>query len=151
MVKPVINNHGILDKFIGDAIMAVFKTNSKVNNSAINALKTAEEMVMKIRALNRFRSNSNDPEINIDIGINTGEVIAGNIGSSERMEYTFIGDAVNIASRIEGLNKIYKTSIIVSESTYKFAGNKSGFNFRELDVVFVKGKNKPIKVYKLLT
>ncbi len=149
MIKPIMDHEGVLDKFIGDAMMAVFGPPSGLAHHADLAVKTALVMRKKLDAFNSLRKTLGEDNIDIGLGINSGNVVAGNIGSSERMEYTVIGDTVNIASRLEGLTKQYKTNIIISEYTYERINNKLNFSFRELDEVRVKGKTKSFKIYEV--
>jgi adenylate cyclase len=147
MTKIIFKYNGTLDKFIGDAVMAVWGTPAEDEDQAIHACISALEMQRKIRLL------SNEiiiPEykLSMRIGINTGYVMAGNMGSDERFDFTVIGDHVNIASRLEGLNKTYGTEIIISESTQKRINHR--FATRELDMVRVKGKKEVIKIYELI-
>lgn len=147
MVQPIFKNGGVLDKFIGDALMAVFGVPGHDPKHAENALKTALTMLKKLESFNEIRKMSGQEPIEIGIGLNSGELIAGNIGSSERMEYTVIGDTVNIASRLETLTKEYHQPIIISEYTYACLSQNSEFQFKELGDVTVKGRTKPFKIY----
>jgi len=150
MIKPIFDNNGILDKFIGDAIMAVFGTPVKTENHAEDAIETALTMKANLFHFNELRKNFNKEQIQIGVGINSGEIIAGNIGSHERMEYTVIGDSVNIASRIEGLSKVYGVDIVVTEDTIDMLPDKNRYLFRDLDLVKVKGREEPILIYELM-
>lgn len=145
MTNILINNQGMLDKYIGDGIMAIWGAPLDIKNSEYLACKTALEMIENLKIFNKKYKKF---KINIRIGINTGKVIVGNIGSEKRFDYTVIGDNVNIASRLEAINKQYDSIICVSEKTYKKVKDK--FLFRFLDNIKVKGKNKPIKIYELI-
>jgi adenylate cyclase len=146
MVDIILDYNGILDKYIGDALMALFGAPFVGEKDADNCLLAANEMVRKLALLNKRRKvNGNDP-IDIGIGINTGDMVLGNIGSSKRLEYTVIGDNVNIASRLEGINKIYGTKILFSGNT--FAALKCKSLCREIDFIRVKGKEDPVKIYE---
>jgi len=147
MTKVIFKYNGTLDKFIGDAVMAVWGTPAEDEDQAIHACISALEMQRKTGLL----SNEiiiPDYKLSMRIGVNTGYVMAGNMGSNERFDFTVIGDHVNIASRLEGLNKTYGTEIIVSESTQKRINQR--LVTRELDMVRVKGKKEVIKIYELL-
>jgi adenylate cyclase len=146
---------GTLDKFEGDAIMAFFGAPLEMEDHAVHSCNTALQMRQKLAELmQKWEKDSplpggeKKPIINFRCGISTGDVIVGNIGASERFNYTAIGDSVNLASRLEGANKKYETNIMISESTYKEVKDK--FLARELDIIKVVGKDKPTKVYELL-
>ena len=147
MTKIIFKYNGTLDKFIGDAVMAVWGTPAEDNDQAIHACLAALEMQRKIRLLSE-EIHYSWYRLSMRIGINTGTVMAGNIGSDERFEFTVIGDHVNIASRLEGLNKTYGTEIIISESTRAEIGQT--VTVKELDRVRVKGKKQAINVYELV-
>jgi adenylate cyclase len=149
MTRMVLEEKGTLDKYIGDAVMALYNAPLDVAGHAGHACRTALKMVLHLGDLNRSFTARGIKTIDIGIGINTGDAVVGNMGSAVRFDYTAIGDNVNLASRLEGLNKMYGTHIIVSESTKELAGSE--FKFRELDLVAVKGKQKPILVYELMT
>ncbi|MBI5050285.1 MAG: adenylate/guanylate cyclase domain-containing protein [Nitrospirae bacterium] len=173
MTDIVLEHKGTLDKYIGDAIMAIYNAPLDVENHSLFACQSAVEMTSKLKEINNSFRENGIPEIDIGIGINTGNVIVGNMGTSMRFDYTAIGDTVNLASRLEGLNKIYTTSIILSEFTVKhyselqtlwsrslsslrevgqaagLGGGTSELKFRELDLIKVKGKDKPVTIYEL--
>ncbi len=118
-IAPIIENHnGILNKFMGDAVLAVFGEPIKNENHAIDAVRCADAMLKKVKQLQAKWLDEGKPKIEIGIGISTGEAFVGNIGSEERLEYTVIGDTVNTASRIENYNKVYKTKFLISEETF---------------------------------
>jgi class 3 adenylate cyclase len=146
IVRPILRNGGILDKFIGDAVMAVFGVPGEISDHAERALRSAEEMLRVLDVVNEKLKEKNII-LDMGIGINSGPLIAGNVGARERMEYTVIGDTVNVASRLEGLNKMYKTRIILSEYTYQSISEKEKYDFKELDETRVKGKQKSFKIY----
>jgi adenylate cyclase len=148
MGEIIMHHQGMVDKFIGDAIMAIWGAPLGQENHAENAVRASIEMVGKLAELQNAESWKALPTIRIGIGINTGMVSVGNFGSDKRFDYTVIGDAVNLASRIEGLNKIYGTGVIISEFTRKALGDR--FAYRFLDMVRVKGKEKPVKIYEPL-
>ncbi|WP_457571757.1 CHASE2 domain-containing protein [Desulfovulcanus sp.] len=148
MTRIVLKNKGLLDKYIGDAVMAVFGAPLHHDRHAMDACNTALEMMEKLKELNEQWRAKSIPLLDIGIGINTGEMVAGNMGSIERFDYTVMGDNVNLASRLEGLNKVYGTNIIVSEFTKdKVEGE---FWFRSLDLVRVKGKENAVEIFELL-
>ncbi|MBD1844624.1 GAF domain-containing protein [Cyanobacteria bacterium FACHB-63] len=148
MVEAVFMHKGILDKYIGDAIMAVFGSPLPLDDHEWMAVQTALEMRHRLTAFNRARSACNQQTISIGIGINSDTVISGNIGCSKRMEFTAIGDGVNLGSRLEGASKLYGTDIVMSETTYRPCADRVWA--RELDFIKVKGKNKPVAVYELV-
>ena len=147
-MSNVVENHkGVIDKYIGDAIMALYGVPINIEQPAEHAVKSALEMLEALEALNKKLSKEKLSPIKIGIGINTGLVVAGNMGSSHRLNYTVIGDCVNLASRLEGLTKFLGVTIIVSESTAKDCPN---INFRELGTVHVKGKDISIRIFEPL-
>ena len=157
MVEAVFNYKGTLDKYIGDAIMAVFGSPLPIPDHAWMAVQTAIDMRHRLHEFNIKRVEKLKPQnqkeldmatIRIGIGINSDTVISGNIGSTRRMEFTAIGDGVNLGSRLEGASKQYGTDAIISESTYKLCGDRIWV--RELDRIQVKGKNQPVSVYELI-
>ena len=148
MSEIVLKNDGIIDKFEGDAIMAEFGVPVHDENHAYLACKTALEMQHRLAALREAWHEAGRPLLRARIGINTGEVIVGNLGSRNVFDYTVIGDAVNLGSRLEGANKQYGTSIMISQ--YTFEEVKEAFHTRQLDVIRVLGKKEPIRVYELV-
>jgi adenylate cyclase len=126
--------------------MAVFGVPGEISDHAERALRSAEEMLRVLDVVNEKLKEKNII-LDMGIGINSGPLIAGNVGARERMEYTVIGDTVNVASRLEGLNKMYKTRIILSEYTYQSISEKEKYDFKELDETRVKGKQKSFKIY----
>jgi len=148
MVACVDRTNGVVDKFIGDAIMAIWGVPYSRGNDTENAINAALMMREALAEFNKGRGGDRAPIIRIGSGINTGEVIAGQIGSMERMEYTCIGDAVNLASRIESLNKIFKTDILISEHSYALV--KNIFRFEPMKKIHVKGKEEPQQIYAVL-
>jgi adenylate cyclase len=135
---------GVVDKYIGDAIMALFGAPLVAPDDPQRAIESALAMVAALPALNEKFGRDGWPPLAIGIGIHTGIVVAGNIGSATRLNYTVLGDTVNLASRLEGLCKMYGVAIIVSESTMRRC---SGVAFRELDLVRVKGKSEPVAIF----
>jgi adenylate cyclase len=149
MVEAVFNFEGTLDKFIGDALMAVFGAPLPLtDNHAWMAVQSALDMRRRLKEFNRDRGTAKKPTIRIGIGLSSGEVVSGNIGSQKRMDYTVIGDGVDISARLEGVTKEYGCDIILSEYTYKLCGDRIWT--RELDRIRVKGKTKPISIYELV-
>jgi len=148
MTEVVLKNNGTLDKYIGDAIMAFWGAPIPLSDHAFKACSTAIEMRNKLNILReKYSSNPND-QIDIRIGINTGDVVVGNMGSHKRFDYTVMGDDVNLASRLEGASKQYGTRVIISEKTYIEV--KNSFVVRLLDTVRVKGKSKPTRIFELI-
>jgi len=145
LTKVIHDNRGTIDKYMGDAIMAFWGAPLKDMHHARNALNAGLDMLVAINKLNQKLKLKGQPEIKIGIGINTGEMNVGNKGSEFRVDYTVLGDAVNLGSRLEGLTKIYGVDFIVSESTRHQVPE---FEFRMLDIVKVKGKNKPVTIYE---
>jgi adenylate cyclase len=148
MVDVIFSNGGILDKYIGDAIMALFGAPFNGPRDADNAVTVANQMMIALMELNRRRLASGRMAIDIGVGISTGNVIVGNIGSPKRMEYTVIGDSVNLASRLEGATKYYGAKVLLSEATVNDLTGK--ILMREIDLMRVKGKDQPVAVYESL-
>jgi adenylate cyclase len=148
MVEAVFNHEGTLDKFIGDALMAVFGAPLPLKEHAWMAVKSALDMRQRLKAFNQSRILDNQPLIHIGIGISSGEVVSGNIGSQKRMDYTVIGDGVNLSSRLESVTKEYGCDIILSEYTYNLCRDRIWV--RELDRIRVKGKNQAVSIYELI-
>lgn len=148
MTKIIMEGGGTLDKYIGDAIMAIWNAPVLQEGHPDMACEVAIKMLNELKRLHTEWEKMGLPKLDIGIGMNTGEAVVGNMGADVRFDYTAIGDTVNLASRFEGLNKIYGTNIIVSEFTKrKIKDNK--FNFRILDLVRVKGREKPVVLYEL--
>ena len=145
MTKEVLDNGGVLDKYIGDAIMAFWGAPIDDPDQAENALKASLKMLEKLKELNKELKSIGDPEINIGIGLYTGPAIVGNVGSDLRFDYTVMGDTVNVASRLEGLNKEYKTQIIIGETVKNKI--KGHYKFKFLGSVAVKGRKEPLNIY----
>ena len=148
MVDVILEKGGILDKYIGDAIMAVFGAPFRTPEDADHAVQTAVGMLRALRTFNAKRMAEGQEAVRMGIGINTDEVLSGNIGSLKRMDYTVIGDGVNLASRLESANKAYGTEILVSEFTVSEL--KGAYIMREVDQMRVKGKSKPVGVFEIL-
>lgn len=148
-IEPIISKHnGVINKFIGDAVMAIFGEPIQDINHAKNAVLCANEMLKKVDELRDKWLFEGKPKIEIGIGINTGEAFVGNIGSEKRLEYTVIGDMVNLASRIESYNKVYRTNLLISSSTYKHVSDIADvIKIRE---VTIRGKSKKMDIYEVL-
>lgn len=148
-IEPIISKHnGVINKFIGDAVMAIFGEPIQDKDHANNAVKCANAMLEKVDELQKKWLKEGKPKIEIGVGINTGEAFVGNIGSETRLEYTVIGDMVNLASRIESYNKIYKTRFLISETTYKNVRNL--VDVIKISEVSIRGKAKKLNIYEVL-
>jgi len=148
MVNCINKTKGIVDKYIGDAIMAVWGAPFSSGNDVFNAVNASLMMREELLKFNRERGDIKKPVINIGCGIHCGPVLAGQIGSEDRMEYTVIGDTVNIASRIEALNKAFATDILISEETAEKVKDK--FRLVPMKKIKVKGKSDPLQIYAVL-
>jgi len=148
MTDVVFKYDGLLDKYIGDAVMAVFGAPIDQPDHTLRACRTSLEMMAALRELRKKWAAEGRPDVNIGVGVNTGDMVVGNMGSQMRFDYTVMGDAVNLASRLEGTNKEYGTNIIISEFTYERI--KDELFCRELDAVRVKGKKLPVRIFELL-
>ncbi|MDB6155104.1 MAG: putative adenylate/guanylate cyclase [Chthoniobacteraceae bacterium] len=146
MVDVIFRHSGILDKYIGDAIMALFGAPFHGAQDADNAVRVANDMIVTLRALNAVRTASGHRPIDIGVGVNTGEAVVGSIGSPKRMEYTAIGDSVNLASRLEGACKTYGVKVLVSEFTLGALTHTP--RIREIDFMRVKGKQQPVAIFE---
>jgi len=148
MVDCIQREGGMLDKFIGDAIMAAFGIPVTHEDDADRAVRAAIAMIETLNKWNRQRTSEGKLPVNIGIGLNTDTVVSGNIGSNKRMDFTIIGDGVNLASRLESACKQYGTKILISEFTVrKLQGT---YRKREIDLVVVKGKTQPVAIYEIL-
>ena len=144
----VLTNHGVVDKYIGDAVMAFWGAPLPLENREYFACKSALESIAYLEDLNVRLASMGLPIINTRIGIHTGEALVGNIGYDQRLNYTALGDNVNLSSRIEGINKFYHTQILISETVYRQVARQ--VYARKLDCVVVKGKKTGIDVYHLM-
>ena len=148
-MTDIIESHGgYVDKYIGDFIVAVFGAPADDPNHAANAARAALDCCAKLAELNRDSAAFQEHPLAQRIGINSGDAVVGNLGSRRRFNYSVMGDAVNLASRLEGANKFYGTTIIASETTVQLAGD--AFAWRELDAIRVKGRTQALKIYELL-
>jgi adenylate cyclase len=148
MVDIVFAHNGVLDKYIGDMIMAVFGSVMQSKDDASNAVLVGNRMITGLHDLNLRRVARGGEPIRIGVGISTGNVVAGNIGSLKRMEYTVIGDRVNLAERLESANKFYGTSILICDSTH--AAIRDHEPTREIDLIRVRGREMPVAIYEAL-
>jgi class 3 adenylate cyclase len=149
-VDIIYNRNGIVDKYIGDAIMAFWGAPEKHEDDALQSVLSGLEMIDALDGFNENQRRLGKCEFHIGIGLNYGEVTVGNIGSEHKMDYTVIGDAVNLASRMEGLTKTYHSQILISESLFEELRRTSpnaGLSYRLLDTVAVKGKTKGVRIF----
>ncbi len=145
MTDVIFSYDGMVDKYIGDAIMAIFGAPVEHPDDPVRSVRAGLEMLQILRAMNRRWESQGKRTFEIGVGINTGEAIVGNMGSTHAMGYTVIGDTVNLASRLEGLNKELKTSLLISEQTYQRV--KDHFEVQAFPGVRVKGKAEAMTVY----
>jgi adenylate cyclase len=148
MTEVIFHNLGTLDKYIGDAIMAFWGSPYPQDDHAYRACTCALQMIQGLDKLNAKWKAEGRKQIAIGVGLNTGPVNVGNMGSAKRLAWTVMGDNVNLASRLEGITKEYRGRIVISEGTYKEVADK--FVCRDLDKIRVKGKNQPVTIYELL-
>ncbi|RJP21814.1 MAG: CHASE2 domain-containing protein [Candidatus Abyssobacteria bacterium SURF_5] len=148
MTDIVLKYNGLLDKYEGDAIIAVFGAPIHYSDHAAKACFVALDMQEKLKQMREGWKSEGKPQLHARVGINSGQMVVGNMGSKTRFDYTVIGDSVNLASRLEGVNKQYSTSIMISEFTYALC--KSDVHVREIDLIQVKGKAKPVSIYEVL-
>ncbi len=148
-IEPIITRHnGVINKFIGDAVMAIFGEPIPDSNHAQNSVRCACEMLEKVKELQVKWLSEGKPKIDIGVGINTGEAFVGNIGSEKRLEYTVIGDTVNLASRIESYNKVYKTHFLISATTFDKVSDI--VETVKISDVQIRGKEKHMDLYEVL-
>ena len=152
MTDIILKNGGTIDKYMGDCIMAFWNAPIDCKNHRELAVKSAIEMKTKLDQMNKTAEF--DPPLKIGIGLNTGDCLVGNMGSEQRFDYSVIGDAVNLASRLEGVSKYYDTTIIISEKTadgidYIPLSRPKGFKFYKVDNTFVKGKKEKISIFSV--
>jgi adenylate cyclase len=148
MVECIAHEEGMLDKFIGDAVMAAFGLPIAHDDDEDRAVRAAIAMIRECRRWSRDRVQRGQKPVEMGIGLNTDMVVSGNIGSAKRMDYTLIGDGVNLASRLESACKVYSAQILVSENT--FGRLRGTYRIRNIDLVVVKGKTEPVGVYEVL-
>ena len=147
MSESILENNGTIDKYIGDAQMAFWNAPLDDPDHAKKSIETALKMMKRLETFNDEISNEQIPPFGMGIGINTGSVVVGNMGSDLRFDYTCLGDSVNLAARLEGQSKNYGVDIILGEET---VNQIPGFQFMELDRLVVKGKSKPVTIYTIL-
>jgi adenylate cyclase len=148
MVDCIQREGGMLDKFIGDAMMAGFGVPVAHDDDGDRAVRAAIAMIAELRHWNAQRAAEGRAPIDIGIGLNTDTIVSGNIGSKKRMDYTMIGDGVNLASRLESACKQYGAHILASEFTCRKL--RGTYRMREIDLLLVKGKTRPVAVYEIL-
>ncbi len=148
MTEVIFKHNGTLDKFFGDAVIAFWGAPLPQKDHALRACLTALEMQQRLETLRTRWSAQGKPALSTRIGINTGEMVVGNFGGTGKFDYTVIGDGVNIASRLEGANKFYRTGIVVSQTTFDLV--KDRIAGRELDLITVKGRTEPLRIFELL-
>jgi class 3 adenylate cyclase len=148
MTEIVFRHRGTVDKYIGDCVMAIWNAPFEDPEHAVNAVRTALDFQERTLAVSARWEEKLGGKIRNGCGINTGEAVVGTMGSRQRLEYTAIGDTVNLAARLESITKDYNASIIISESTYDYV--KGAFMTRELGAVTVKGKTRPVKIFAVL-
>ena len=148
MSSIILDHGGTIDKYIGDAMMVFWNAPLDQPDHAVRACQAALKMQQRLSELNNAWEKEGRPRLDTRIGLNTGAVIVGNMGSSKRFDYTVLGDNVNLASRLEGINKYYGTSIMISFSTFLLAGEF--VKARQLDYIKVKGKTEPVAILELL-
>jgi adenylate cyclase len=146
MTDIILKNGGTIDKYMGDCIMAFWNAPLDCPNHAELAIKSAIQMEEKLNELNKTNGFGDEIKLNIGIGINSGNAVVGNMGSNQRFDYSVLGDAVNLASRLEGISKNYDTRIVIGEDTYKIA--PLYYKFHKLDDVQVKGKEERVSIYQ---
>mgnify|MGYP000377093379 FL=1 len=145
MTDIIMKNGGTIDKYMGDCIMAFWNAPIDTANHKELAIKSALEMIDKLKELNDSDGFGDGNKLNIGIGINSGKAVVGNMGSEQRFDYSVLGDAVNLASRLEGVSKNYDATLVVGHDTYKDVSTK--YNFKKLDDVQVKGKSNKVAIY----
>lgn len=147
LTNAIIDNDGMLDKYMGDALMAIFNAPIDIPNHQRSAFSALLSMKEAIKQLNQRRLQKNLPEVNLGIGINTGEAVVGNMGSSIRFSYTALGDAVNVASRLEGLTKSYHCQFLISGDVYHHLSDQQKKELRFVDSIKVLGRNQKTDIY----
>ena len=149
MTAAIFAHHGMINDFVGDAVMAIFGAPVADREHAWHAVQSALDMTRALEALNRRWEAAGLPSLRMGIGIHTGAVFAGNVGGRDRIKYTVIGDPVNVASRVEGLNKELGTTILVTEETLAAIGDRA--RVRDCGPMAVKGRVEKVRVFEVLT
>jgi adenylate cyclase len=150
LITPLISNGGgFIDKYMGDGIMAIFADNSKNKQSADNSIHTAISLIRELGNYNKLRVANGKEAIRIGIGINTGELIIGTVGTKDRLSTTVVGNTVNLASRLESITSKYSTEIIVSATTIANLRDHSVIRYREIDTIIAKGMSSPCEIYEV--
>ncbi|MBI3184397.1 MAG: GAF domain-containing protein [Myxococcales bacterium] len=148
-ISEVINDcHGIVDKFIGDAVMALFGVPNSRGNDALNAVTAAVRIQQAVRKINARSATAGRRPVALGIGVNSGEAVVGNVGSQQRMEYTAVGDTINLASGVEATTSTYRTGILITEHTRVHLGE--AFGVRQLESIRVGGRARPVRLYEVL-
>lgn len=148
MAGSIQNHNGFVDKFVGDAIMALFNADNE-RLEVKNAVNAALEMQNQLKVFNQRLISRGETPIQTGVGIHTGNVMIGTLGSEQRMDSTVIGDAVNVAARLEGLTKQYDCQIVISSTVFGYIENKMQHYWRELDYVNVKGRSEPVRIFEI--
>jgi adenylate cyclase len=148
MTSKILENNGTLDKYIGDAQMAFWNAPLDDKEHALNAVKTALDMLKDLETFNATIAAEGIPPFGMGLGINTGHVVVGNMGSDQRFDYTCLGDAVNLASRLEGQSKPYGVKLVLGPKTAEYI--KNHYYILELDEIAVKGKTQGVKIYTII-
>lgn len=146
MVNSVFKEHGLVDKYIGDSVMAVFGVPIRSSDHAVRAVRAATEMLRRLEELNAQRFFG-DIELQIGIGIHTGPLMAGHVGCLQRMEYTVLGDSVNLASRLQALTRSFDSSLLVSGSVVKAVGPVPGIRFESMGATQVRGRAGEVEIF----
>ena len=149
LFEAVAASDGVLDKFMGDGLMAVYGAPLASGRDPLNAVDSAVQMIRMIEVLNIGRAERGLPNLRLGIGVTSGEVVAGTIGSPKRMDYTVIGDSVNLAARLQSTTKAYAVEIIVDEATAAQVGDHHVL--RELDTIRVRGREQPVRIFQVVT
>ena len=147
-LAAIFRHRGMVNDFIGDAVMAIFGAPLADPDHALHAVKAAADMERALAELNERWKAVGLPVLRMGIGVHTGEVFAGNVGGRARMKYTIVGDPVNVASRVEGLNKETGTTVLITEATRVLLGDR--IDVRDCGAIPVKGRNEPVRVWELL-